>query len=100
MSTDTDGTICIWDVETDPQTQRPLDPYFAEILINTQELNDKNLNLKHLTCRIVEMTTEHSFEIKQRESMYSERIKELEDKYTNHVKTLKTRIKVNLKYLN
>lgn len=97
VTTDIDGTICIWDVKNDLENQISQNPYFTEILINISELNEKNQNLKHLACRLAEMESEHSFEIKQQESMYQERIKMLEEKYTNHIQTLKLRIKVKYK---
>ncbi|XP_065209372.1 cilia- and flagella-associated protein 57 isoform X2 [Planococcus citri] len=86
-----DGTVCIWDIV--PNMGQPSDNYFKEILINVDELAEKNQNLYHLESRIHEMAAEHTFEIKRLESSYTEKIQLLEENNSSIVKNLKKRIK-------
>lgn len=87
-----DGTICIWDIV--PNIEQSSDNYFKEILINIDELAEKNQNLNHLESRIHEMVAEHAFEIKRLESSYTEKLRQLEESNSCIVKNLKKRIKV------
>lgn len=95
ISTDIEGTICIWHISNESIDEQPTnEKYFEEILINTNELAEKNLNLNHLSCRIAEVKSEHSFEITRQDNFYSNKIRQLEEKYTDEIKSLKKRIKV------
>lgn len=95
ISTDIDGTICIWHITDESTDQQPInEKYFEEILVNTDELAEKNMNLNHLSCRIAEVKSEHSYEITRQDKFYSNKIKQLEEKYTDEIKCLKKRIKV------
>lgn len=93
VSCGVDGTVCIWDVV--PNISANSEAYFAEILVNIQELAEKNQNLHHLSSRINEMVAEHSFEIKRLENVYSEKFQLLEENNSCVVKNLKKRIKVS-----
>lgn len=94
VSADIDGNICIWDVETCANADQQDDPFFAEILVNMNELHEKNENLDHLNSRIAEMAAEHAFEILQKDNFYSERIKDIEQNNAHQIQTLEKRIEV------
>lgn len=90
-----DGTICIWDIVTSTIHPAEFSTYFEEILINTDELSEKNRTLHHLESRLNEVISEHSFEVRQLSSTYENKIKQIEETNADEMKILKKRIKVN-----
>lgn len=73
---------------------QPSDPFFAEILVNMDDLYEKNQSLEHLNFRIAEIVAEHQFELLEKDNFYTERIKEIEQNSTHQIQTLKKRIQV------
>lgn len=69
---------------------------FHEILVNVDELAEKELNLSHMTRRLIEIENEHEYKLKRQEETYAEKIKELEEGNANAVQMLKKRIQVSV----
>ncbi|XP_075215374.1 testes of unusual size [Lycorma delicatula] len=92
ISCSEDGTMCFWKITSAEGKQIELDPHFKysnEILISKDDLREKIKNIKNLSTRIKELDFEHSYQIRQMETLHKEEVEELHSGYCSAIEELK-----------
>ncbi|KAJ8923117.1 hypothetical protein NQ315_001670 [Exocentrus adspersus] len=88
------GHICFWKLMNIEDKSVPFDADVkssSEILISRQILEDKMDTIKNLQLRMRELETEHSFQMRQNDALYSSKIKDIHSEYCTAIEELKSK---------
>lgn len=97
VSVSENGSICFWKLLNIEDKTIQYDTDIAsshEILISRQILEDKIDMIKNLQLRMRELETEHSFQMRQNDALYSSKIKDIHSEYCQAIEELKSKNEV------
>ncbi|XP_035724749.1 cilia- and flagella-associated protein 57-like [Vespa mandarinia] len=95
VSTDKDGSLCIWKLYYADGKVITVDKgliFTNEVLIGKTDLEEKIQMISDLTIRMRELETEHAYRIKQMEGQHNDKMREVHQGYCAAIQELKDKM--------